>query len=54
MLRAVTEGIGVPVLYGLRSGHTSRGNLTLPLGVQATLDLPANMLRIDESAVIMR
>jgi muramoyltetrapeptide carboxypeptidase len=54
MLRAVTEGIGVPVLYGLRSGHTSRGNLTLPLGVQATLDLPANKLRIDESAVITR
>jgi muramoyltetrapeptide carboxypeptidase len=28
---------GVPVAYGLRSGHVSRGNVTLPLGVRAAL-----------------
>jgi muramoyltetrapeptide carboxypeptidase len=27
----------VPVVYGLRSGHVSRGNITLPIGVQAEL-----------------
>ncbi len=27
----------VPIVYGLRSGHVSQGNITLPLGVQAEL-----------------
>jgi muramoyltetrapeptide carboxypeptidase len=52
LLREITADLNVPVLFGLKSGHTSGGNLTLPLGVQATLDLPANTLRIDEPAVI--
>jgi muramoyltetrapeptide carboxypeptidase len=52
MLREITSDLNVPVFYGLKSGHTSSGNLTLPLGVVATLDLPANTLRIDEPAVI--
>jgi muramoyltetrapeptide carboxypeptidase LdcA involved in peptidoglycan recycling len=29
--------LGVPVAYGLKSGHVSRRNFTLPLGVQVTL-----------------
>lgn len=29
--------LGVPMIYGLRSGHVSRENLTLPIGVQAEL-----------------
>src|SRR5713226_5380319 len=29
--------LGVPVAYGLRSGHVSRKNVTLPLGVRASL-----------------
>src|SRR5437588_5928296 len=36
ILRAVGER-GVPVAYGLRSGHVSRGNVTLPIGVRAGL-----------------
>jgi muramoyltetrapeptide carboxypeptidase LdcA involved in peptidoglycan recycling len=27
----------VPVAYGLRSGHVSRANITLPIGVRAAL-----------------
>ena len=27
----------VPIVYGLKSGHVSNGNITLPLGVQAEL-----------------
>jgi muramoyltetrapeptide carboxypeptidase len=38
VLRVVGD-LGVPVAYGLRSGHVSRGNITLPLGVRAALDV---------------
>jgi muramoyltetrapeptide carboxypeptidase len=42
----------VPIVYGLRSGHVSSGNITLPLGVQA--ELVANdsgvQLKVLESA----
>ena len=34
ILRIVGD-LGVPVAYGLRSGHVSRKNVTLPLGVRA-------------------
>jgi muramoyltetrapeptide carboxypeptidase len=38
VLRVIGE-LGVPVAYGLRSGHVSRGNITLPFGVRAALDV---------------
>jgi muramoyltetrapeptide carboxypeptidase len=31
----------VPVAYGVRSGHVSRGNITLPLGVSTLLSVGA-------------
>jgi muramoyltetrapeptide carboxypeptidase len=37
VLRVVGD-LGVPVAYGLRSGHVSRGNITLPIGVRAALN----------------
>jgi muramoyltetrapeptide carboxypeptidase len=42
----------IPVAYGLRSGHVSHGNITLPLGVRAELNVDNNQgwLRILESA----
>jgi muramoyltetrapeptide carboxypeptidase len=51
VLRVVGD-LGVPVAYGLRSGHVSRGNITLPLGVRAALDVgrKEGSLRILESA----
>ncbi|HVO80560.1 MAG TPA: LD-carboxypeptidase [Terriglobales bacterium] len=36
VLRVVAD-LGVPVAYGLRSGHVSRRNITLPIGVRAAL-----------------
>jgi len=36
VLRVVGD-LGVPVAYGLHSGHVSRGNITLPIGVTARL-----------------
>ncbi len=41
----------VPVMFGLPSGHSPRGNLTLPLGVTATLDADRGVLSVDEAAV---
>ena len=38
VLRVVGD-LGVPVAYGLRSGHVSRGNITLPFGVRAALNV---------------
>ncbi|MGH9547490.1 MAG: S66 peptidase family protein [Terriglobales bacterium] len=35
----VVGGVGVPVAYGLRSGHVSRNNMTLPFGVRAALNV---------------
>jgi muramoyltetrapeptide carboxypeptidase len=46
----------VPVVYGLRSGHVSAGNITLPLGVQAGLvaDNSGAQLKILEAATQIR
>lgn len=51
VLAELTEDLHIPVLFGLPSGHSPHGNLTLPLGVQATLDAQRNCLQIDEAAV---
>jgi muramoyltetrapeptide carboxypeptidase len=50
-LRVVGD-LEVPVAYGLRSGHVSRRNITLPFGVRAALDVGRRegSLRILESA----
>jgi muramoyltetrapeptide carboxypeptidase len=34
----VLEPYTVPIVYGLKSGHVSSGNITLPIGVQAELE----------------
>jgi muramoyltetrapeptide carboxypeptidase len=49
----IVGDLGVPVAYGLRSGHVTSGNITLPFGVRAKLSVTANEvgLRILESAV---
>ncbi|SPF36179.1 Peptidase U61, LD-carboxypeptidase A [Candidatus Sulfotelmatobacter kueseliae] len=45
--------LGVPVAYGLRSGHVTSGNITLPFGVQARLTVRGGQvgLRILEPAI---
>jgi muramoyltetrapeptide carboxypeptidase len=42
----VIGDLGVPVAYGLRSGHVSRKNITLPLGVRASLSVAAGSARL--------
>lgn len=51
VLAECTADLNVPVMFGLPSGHSPVGNLTLPLGVMATLDAERGALKIDEAAV---
>jgi muramoyltetrapeptide carboxypeptidase len=33
----IVDGLGIPVAYGVRSGHVTSGNITLPIGVRSEL-----------------
>jgi len=54
ILRVVGD-LGVPVAFGLRSGHVSRRNITLPFGVRAALKVTVNTvsLEIKEAATVL-
>ena len=45
VLRVVGD-LGVPVAYGLRSGHVSRRNITLPFGVHASLTVATSGVKL--------
>ncbi len=49
----IVGDLGVPVAFGLKSGHVTSGNITLPIGVQARLTVRSGQvaLKILESAV---
>ncbi len=51
VLRIVGD-LGIPVAYGLRSGHVTRKNITLPIGVRASLSVNGGQvtLKILEAA----
>ena len=54
ILRVVGD-LGIPIGFGLRSGHVSGGNITLPFCVKARLAVRADVtLEILESATIPR
>jgi len=44
----------VPIIYGLKSGHVTSGNITLPIGVQAELETEGAevSLKILEAATV--
>jgi muramoyltetrapeptide carboxypeptidase len=47
----IVEDLRIPVAFGLRSGHVSRANITLPIGVRARLTVDDSVeLQILESA----
>ena len=53
VVKRVVGDLGIPVAYGLRSGHVSRSNVTLPLGVRAALNVGAEAsLTFLESATV--
>ena len=54
VIQRITGDLGIPVAYGLKSGHVSSNNITLPFGVRARLSVrkAAASLSIEESSVI--
>jgi muramoyltetrapeptide carboxypeptidase len=53
VITRIVGDLGVPVAFGLKSGHVTSGNITLPFGVRAKLSVRGGQvaLRILESAV---
>ena len=49
----IVGDLGIPVAFGVKSGHVTSGNITLPFRVQASLSVKNRQvnLRILESAV---
>ncbi|MGA8622476.1 MAG: LD-carboxypeptidase [Candidatus Sulfotelmatobacter sp.] len=49
----IVGGLGVPVAYGVRSGHVSTGNITLPIGVPAAMTVRGGKVSLEilEAAV---
>lgn len=56
VVNRIVGDLGVPVAYGLRSGHVSRQNVTLPLGVRAVMTVAQETVRLEilEAAVSAR
>jgi muramoyltetrapeptide carboxypeptidase len=55
VITRVVGDLGIPVAYGLRSGHVSRANITLPLGVRVRLKVESSVhLDILEPSVSVR
>lgn len=56
VIARVLSGYNVPVIYGLKSGHVTSGNITLPIGVQAELvaEKSGVELKILEAATAIR
>jgi len=54
VLRIVGD-LGIPVAFGVKSGHVTSGNLTLPFGVQASLSVRGNTVKLEilDSSVIL-
>jgi muramoyltetrapeptide carboxypeptidase len=52
----IVGDLGVPVAYGMRSGHVTRRNITLPIGVHAAVEVAGNgvSLRITEAAASVK
>jgi muramoyltetrapeptide carboxypeptidase len=53
VVKRIVGDLGVPVAYGVRSGHVTSGNMTLPFGVRARLKVSGGnvALKILEAAV---
>ena len=53
MILRIVEDLRIPVAFGLRSGHVSRANITLPIGIRARLTVDdAVELHILEAATV--
>ena len=46
VIRRLVADLSIPVIYGLRSGHVSRRNMTLPLGIRVALSAQARQVSL--------
>jgi muramoyltetrapeptide carboxypeptidase len=46
LVHRILGGLGVPIVFGVPSGHVHSGNLTLPFGVPAQLSSSASGVRL--------
>jgi muramoyltetrapeptide carboxypeptidase len=55
VITRIVGNLGIPVAFGVKSGHVTSGNITIPFGVQAKLSVQDGRvaLRILESAVTL-
>ncbi len=53
VIQRVVGDLGIPVVFGVRSGHTTSGNITLPFGVKSKLCVSEGCitLKVLESSV---
>jgi muramoyltetrapeptide carboxypeptidase len=42
----IVDGLGIPVAYGVRSGHVTSGNITLPIGVRSEMAVRDGQVRL--------
>jgi muramoyltetrapeptide carboxypeptidase len=53
VIKRTLSDLNIPVAFGLRSGHVSAGNITLPIGIRARLSVQESAtLEILESATV--
>ena len=55
VIQRIVGDLGIPVAFGVKSGHVTSKNITLPFGVQASLSVRGDQvtLKILESAVVL-
>lgn len=54
LIQRILGGLGVPIVFGVPSGHVQSGNLTLPFGVPALLTSSASGVRLQvESSTLI-
>lgn len=46
VVASIAGDLSIPVAYGFRSGHVRGGNITLPIGVEATLQVQDEEVRL--------
>lgn len=52
IVASILGGFEFPILYGLPSGHTSGGSLTLPFGVSVQVNAEEKLIRVEEGTVV--
>jgi muramoyltetrapeptide carboxypeptidase LdcA involved in peptidoglycan recycling len=50
IVERIVGGLGVPVVYGVPSGHVERDNLTLPFGVNVELVVASSSVQLHMDA----